>query len=38
MLPSLYNADSLGLRPDLVQRPIEHWYDGKPARSAITDP
>ena len=27
MIPTLYNADSLGLRPDLVQRPIEHWYE-----------
>ena len=38
MIPTLYNADTLGLRPDLVQRPIEHWYEGKPAHRAITDP
>ena len=27
MIPTLYNADTLGLRPDLVKRPIEHWYE-----------
>jgi putative spermidine/putrescine transport system substrate-binding protein len=24
-VPGFYNADTLGLRPDLVKRPIEHW-------------
>jgi putative spermidine/putrescine transport system substrate-binding protein len=27
LIPTLYNADTLGLRPDLVKRPIEHWYE-----------
>jgi putative spermidine/putrescine transport system substrate-binding protein len=26
-IPTLYNADTLGLRPDLVKRPIEHWHE-----------
>jgi putative spermidine/putrescine transport system substrate-binding protein len=24
-VPGFYNADTLGLRPDLVKRPVEHW-------------
>jgi putative spermidine/putrescine transport system substrate-binding protein len=27
LMPTLYNADTLGLRPDLVKRPIEHWHE-----------
>jgi putative spermidine/putrescine transport system substrate-binding protein len=27
LIPTLYNADTLGLRPDLVKRPIEHWHE-----------
>jgi putative spermidine/putrescine transport system substrate-binding protein len=27
MIPTIYNADTLGIRPDLVGRPIEHWKD-----------
>jgi putative spermidine/putrescine transport system substrate-binding protein len=27
LIPMLYNADTLGLRPDIVKRPIEHWYE-----------
>jgi putative spermidine/putrescine transport system substrate-binding protein len=27
LIPMLYNADTLGLRPDLVKRPIEHWHE-----------
>ena len=24
-VPGFYNADTLGIRPDLIKRPIEHW-------------
>jgi putative spermidine/putrescine transport system substrate-binding protein len=24
-VPGFYNADTLGMRPDLIKRPIEHW-------------
>jgi putative spermidine/putrescine transport system substrate-binding protein len=24
-VPGFYNADTLGMRPDLIHRPIEHW-------------
>ncbi len=27
MVPTIYNADTLGIRPDLVGRPITHWKD-----------
>lgn len=27
MIPTIYNADTLGIRPDLVGRPITHWKD-----------
>ena len=27
LLPTIYNADTLGIRPDLVGRPIAHWKD-----------
>lgn len=27
LIPTLYNADTLGVRPDLVKRPIEHWHE-----------
>ena len=41
LVPTLYNADTLGIRPDLVKRPIEHWHELlNPAfkgRSAILD-
>jgi putative spermidine/putrescine transport system substrate-binding protein len=26
-VPGFYNADTLGMRPDLIKRPIEHWGD-----------
>jgi putative spermidine/putrescine transport system substrate-binding protein len=26
-VPTVYNADTLGIRPDLVKRPIEHWAE-----------
>src|SRR5256884_7657732 len=26
-IPTVYNADTLGIRPDLVKRPIEHWHE-----------
>ena len=26
-IPTVYNADTLGLRPDLIKRPIEHWHE-----------
>jgi putative spermidine/putrescine transport system substrate-binding protein len=25
VVPGVYNADTLGMRPDLIKRPIEHW-------------
>src|SRR3546814_20591568 len=27
MIPTIYNADTLGIRPDLVGRPIGNWKD-----------
>jgi putative spermidine/putrescine transport system substrate-binding protein len=27
MIPAIYNADTLGTRPDLVGRNIEHWHE-----------
>ncbi|MBI3709684.1 MAG: extracellular solute-binding protein [Proteobacteria bacterium] len=27
MIPTIYNADTLGIRPDLVGRPITNWRD-----------
>ncbi len=27
LIPTLYNADTLGIRPDLVNRPIAHWHE-----------
>ena len=27
LIPTIYNADTLGIRPDLVGRPIENWKD-----------
>ena len=27
LIPTTYNANSLGIRPDLVGRPIEHWSE-----------
>jgi putative spermidine/putrescine transport system substrate-binding protein len=27
LIPTTYNADSLGIRPDLIGRPIEHWKE-----------
>lgn len=27
MMPTIYNADTLGIRPDLVGRPITNWRD-----------
>ncbi|HTV36207.1 MAG TPA: extracellular solute-binding protein [Xanthobacteraceae bacterium] len=27
LIPTTYNADSLGIRPDLIDRPIEHWSE-----------
>ena len=27
MVPTIYNADTLGIRPDLVGRPIKNWKD-----------
>ena len=27
MIPTIYNADTLGIRPDLVGRPIDSWKD-----------
>jgi putative spermidine/putrescine transport system substrate-binding protein len=27
MMPTIYNADTLGIRPDLVKKPIRHWRD-----------
>jgi putative spermidine/putrescine transport system substrate-binding protein len=27
MIPTIYNADTLGIRPDLVGRPINNWKD-----------
>ncbi|CZF79454.1 hypothetical protein GCE9029_01469 [Grimontia celer] len=27
LIPTIYNADTLGIRPDLINRPIENWSD-----------
>jgi len=27
LIPTVYNADSLGIRPDLIERPITSWAD-----------
>ena len=27
LIPTTYNADTLGIRPDLIRRPIEHWSE-----------
>jgi putative spermidine/putrescine transport system substrate-binding protein len=27
LIPTVYNADTLGIRPDVIQRPIEHWRE-----------
>src|SRR5206468_7200324 len=27
LIPTIYNADTLGIRPDLVGRPITNWKD-----------
>jgi putative spermidine/putrescine transport system substrate-binding protein len=27
LIPTTYNADTLGIRPDLIQRPIESWKE-----------
>ena len=27
MVPTIYNADTLGIRPDLIGRPIESWTE-----------
>jgi putative spermidine/putrescine transport system substrate-binding protein len=27
LIPTIYNADTLGIRPDLIDRPINHWRD-----------
>src|SRR5579862_5581483 len=27
LIPTVYNADTLGIRPDLIKRPIEHWSE-----------
>ena len=26
LVPTIYNADTLGIRPDIIKRPIEHWH------------
>jgi len=26
-IPTVYNADTLGIRPDAIDRPIEHWHE-----------
>jgi putative spermidine/putrescine transport system substrate-binding protein len=26
-IPTVYNADTLGIRPDVIDRPIEHWHE-----------
>ena len=40
-IPTVYNADTLGMRPDLVKRSIEHWSEllnpEFKGRSAIVD-
>ncbi|RCK29022.1 ABC transporter substrate-binding protein [Thalassospira lucentensis] len=27
LIPTIYNADTLGIRPDLIERPIDSWAD-----------
>ena len=27
LIPTVYNADTLGIRPDLIKRPINHWKE-----------
>ena len=27
VIPTVYNADTLGIRPDLIKRPIESWAE-----------
>jgi putative spermidine/putrescine transport system substrate-binding protein len=27
LIPTTYNADTLGIRPDLIKRPIESWAE-----------
>lgn len=27
LIPTVYNGDTLGIRPDLIKRPIEHWKE-----------
>jgi len=27
LIPTVYNADTLGIRPDLIKRPIGNWKD-----------
>lgn len=27
LIPTIYNADTLGIRPDLIQRPINNWHE-----------
>lgn len=26
-IPTVFNADTLGIRPDIINRPIEHWHE-----------
>ena len=26
-IPMIYNADTLGIRPDIIKRPIDHWHE-----------
>ena len=26
-IPTVFNADTLGIRPDIIKRPIEHWHE-----------
>ena len=27
LVPTVFNADTLGIRPDLIKRPIKHWHE-----------
>lgn len=27
LIPTIYNADTLGLRPDLINKPVRHWKE-----------
>ena len=27
LVPTIFNADTLGIRPDLIKRPIKHWHE-----------